>query len=66
MLHVRPEDATLPSRRLWLKGGDQVFETLAAEETLFRKVEVAGLLREYLPTAGTLALAPPHTEKDVT
>jgi len=57
VLHVRPEGATLPYRRLWLKGGDQVFETLTAEETLFREVEVAGLLREYLPTAGTLDLA---------
>jgi hypothetical protein len=57
VMEVNPEDATLPYHRLWLKGTDDVFATLAAEENLFKEIEVSGLLREYLPTSGTLDLA---------
>lgn len=57
VMQVNREDASLRYHNLWLKGGDQVFETLAAEENLFKQIAVSGLLREYLPTAGTLDLA---------
>ncbi len=57
VMEVNPEETILPYHHLWLRGKDQVFATLAAEENLFKEVEVSGLLREYLPTAGTLDLA---------
>ncbi len=57
VMQVNPEDASLRYHRLWLKGGDELFEILAAEENLFKEIEVSGLLREYLPTSGTLDLA---------
>lgn len=57
VMEVNSTNVDLPYRRLWLKGGDQLFATLSAEENLFREIEVSGLLREYLPTAGTLDLA---------
>jgi len=57
VMQVAPESASLPYRRLWLKGEDHLFKTLAAEENLFKEIEVSGLLREYLPTSGTLDLA---------
>ena len=34
------------SDRVWLRGPDQVLYSLLAEENLFKKVEVAGLLRK--------------------
>ena len=46
----------LPYHSLWMNSEDQVFETLAAEENLFKEVEVSGLLREYRPTVGILYL----------
>ncbi len=57
VIKANPEDASLRYHRLWLKGGDKLFEILAAEENLFKEIEVSGLLREYLPTSGTLDLA---------
>jgi len=56
-MEVTAETAVLPYRHLWLRSEDRLFETLAAEENLFKEIEVSGLLREYLPTAGTLDLA---------
>ena len=57
VIEAQHPDARLQHHRLWLKGGNQLYETLAAEKNLFKEVEVSGLLREYLPTAGTLDLA---------
>ena len=57
VMYVNPACPALSSHHLWLRGGDHLFETLAAEENLFREIAVAGLWREYLPTAGTLDLA---------
>lgn len=48
--------SALPYHSLWLNGEDRLFETLAAEENLFRDVEISGLLREYLPTMGIVDL----------
>jgi hypothetical protein len=49
--------ASAPSyHSLWLNGGDQLFETLSAEENLFKDVEISGLLREYHPTMGIVDL----------
>ena len=33
-----------------------MFETLSAEENLFKDIEISGLLREYLPTMGIVDL----------
>ena len=57
VIEANSEQPPFPYRRFWLKSDDQVFATLATEENLFKEVEVSGLLREYLPTAGTLDLA---------
>jgi hypothetical protein len=57
LIEANSEQSPFPYHRFWLKSDDQVFATLAAEENLFKEVEVSGLLREYLPTAGTLDLA---------
>jgi hypothetical protein len=56
-MQAKAGNVSLPYRRLWLRGGDQLFAALTAEENLFKEVEVSGLLREYLPTSGTLDLA---------
>lgn len=48
--------AALPYHSLWLNGEDRLFETLAAEENLFKEVEISGLLREYRPALGILDL----------
>jgi hypothetical protein len=40
------ETTTGLSDRVWLRGPDQVLSSLLAEENLFKKVEVAGLLRK--------------------
>ncbi len=37
---VNPDDASLLYHRLWPKGGDHLFETLRAEENLFKEIEV--------------------------
>jgi hypothetical protein len=57
VMQVEAGHEDLPYHALWLKGDDAAFETLAAEENLFKEVEVSGLMREYLPTSGTLDLA---------
>ena len=46
----------IPWHQLWLKGDDQLFTTLAAEELLFKEIEISGLLREYQLTTGILEL----------
>jgi hypothetical protein len=48
--------SALSYHSLWLNGEDRLFETLAAEENLFKDIEISGLLREYLPTMGIVDL----------
>lgn len=48
--------SALPYHSLWLNGEDRLFETLSAEENLFKDIEISGLLREYLPTMGIVDL----------
>ena len=57
VMEVNPQTVALDYHRLWIRGGDQVFETLSAPENRFKEVVVSGVFREYLPTAGTLDLA---------
>jgi hypothetical protein len=56
VMKATSDNHALPYRRLWLKGDDRLFERLAAEENLFRELEISGVLREYLPTTGILEL----------
>jgi hypothetical protein len=56
VIGIPAEAAAPPYRSLWLNGGDQLFETLVAEENLFKEVEISGQLRGYRPTMGILDL----------
>ena len=56
VMEVDPKYASLPSHRVWLRGGDHVWQVLTAEENLFQAIEVSGLLREPLPTLAILDL----------
>jgi hypothetical protein len=56
-MEVNATTAPLQYHQLWLRGDDQLFATLAAEENRFKEIKVSGLLREYLPTSEMLDLA---------
>jgi len=56
VMEINPEYASLPAHRLWLRGGEHALRVLAAEENLFKEIEVSGLLREPLPTLGIVDL----------
>jgi len=56
-VQVLPGESVLPYQRIWLKGTDQMFDTLAAEERRFSKVRLSGLLREHRLDVGILELA---------
>lgn len=40
------KESHIRSNRVWLRGPDEVLNSLMAEENLFKEVEVAGLLRK--------------------
>jgi uncharacterized membrane protein YdjX (TVP38/TMEM64 family) len=51
-MEVNPEDASLPARRLWLRGGKHVWRMLAAEEKFFKEIRVPVQLlqqRDHIP-----------------
>jgi hypothetical protein len=56
VMQVTVEAEALPYHSLWVNSEDHVFETLAAEENLFKEVEISGLLREFRPAVGILYL----------
>ena len=56
VIKVTSGGPALPYRCVWVKGDDRLFETLAAEENLFRELEISGVLREHLPATGILEL----------
>ncbi len=56
VIQVNSVSSPLPYRCLWLKSADRVFETLTAEENLFKEVESSGLVREYRLTSAVLDL----------
>lgn len=56
VMEVNPEYASLPSQRLWLRGGDHTLQALTAEGNLYKEIEVSGLLREPLPTLAIMDL----------
>ena len=60
MMEVTAGAESLPYHSLWVNGEDRLFEVLAAEETLFKEIEISGLLREYRPTVGILYLPTLH------
>lgn len=60
VMQITSGDVALPYHHLWLKGEDQLFEALTAEENLFKDVEISGLMREYRPTYGILDLLTVH------
>lgn len=57
VMEANPQTVALDFRRLWIRGGDEVFATLSAQENRFKEIVISGVFREYLPTAGTLDLA---------
>jgi hypothetical protein len=56
ILQGLPGQGVLPYHRLWLKGGEQMFDTLAVEEQRFGEIRLSGLLREHRPDVGILEL----------
>jgi hypothetical protein len=56
VMKINAGASALPYHSLWLNGEDRLFEMLAAEENLFKDIEISGLLREYLPTMGIVDL----------
>jgi len=57
VVEMTSQEEPLSYDRLWLKTDEQTFGNLMKEENLFKQIEVSGLLREYMPTSGTLDLA---------
>lgn len=57
VIEAQPGKDPLPYQRLWLRGANQLSHFLAAEENMFKHIEVSGLLREYMPTSGVLDFA---------
>ncbi len=57
VMEANPDTVVLDYHRLWIRGGEQVFQTLSAPKNRSKEVVISGVLREYLPTAGTLDLA---------
>ena len=57
VMEANPHTVVLDYHHLWIRGGEQVFQVLSAPENRSKEVVIPGVLREYLPTAGTLDLA---------